>query len=152
MIGAAQKPYNTVCEKLVQRDDDLVGLIAYALYKQHKRDWLIAYRQRRDRKPSDEELGAYLTAQQLDLTVRMSRACAETVLNDFGEQTLERATPDIQRNAISAEITSSLKWWRQLPTGVFSAAAYSALLLAIAFILRFAGIDLLSILTTVGRP
>lgn len=74
------------------------------------------------------------------------------MLNDFGEQVLERATPDIQRNAISTEITKSLKWYRQLPTGIFSAIAYSALLLGVAFILRFAGIDLLSILTAVGRP
>ena len=46
MTEAERKPYNTVYEKLVQRDDDLIGLIAYALYKQHRRDWLIAYRQR----------------------------------------------------------------------------------------------------------
>jgi hypothetical protein len=56
MTEAERKPYNTVYEKLVQRDDDLIGLIAYALYKQHKRDWLIAYRQREGREPSAAEL------------------------------------------------------------------------------------------------
>jgi hypothetical protein len=35
--------YNTVYEKLVLRDDDLVGLISYALYKQRKRAWMIEF-------------------------------------------------------------------------------------------------------------
>ena len=35
--------YNTVYERLVLRDDDLVGLIAYALYKQRKRAWVVDF-------------------------------------------------------------------------------------------------------------
>ena len=151
MTEAERKPYNTVYEKLVQRDDDLIGLIAYALYKQHKRDWLIAYRQREGREPSAAELSAYLMSQQLDRTVLMYRERAEAVLNQFGEQIIDRATPDIQRNSISSEISRSLTWWRQLPAGISAAIAYSALLILIALVLRYAGIDFSSILSAVGR-
>jgi hypothetical protein len=152
MTEAERKPYNTVYEKLVQRDDDLIGLIAYALYKQHKRDWLIAYRQREDREPSVAELSAYLTSQELDRTVLMYRERAEAVLNQFAEQIIDRATPDIQRSAISSEISRSLTWWRQLPAGIFAAIVYSVLLILIALVLRYAGIDFLGILSAVGRP
>lgn len=143
--------YNTVYETLVQRDDDLVGLIAYALYKQHKRDWLIAHHQKLGRSPSEQELGAYLTAQKLDSTVVMYRERATTVLENFGDAILSRATPDIAREAITSEITSALKWWRQIPTGIATALAYTLLLIAIALVLRYAGIDVLSVVATTGR-
>ncbi|CAL8968545.1 hypothetical protein RHODGE_RHODGE_04595 [Rhodoplanes serenus] len=152
MSGPDRKSYNTVYERLVQRDDDLVGLIAYALYKQHKRDWLVEHRERQGRDPNDDELKAYLTAQQLDRMIQMYRERAETVLNEFGDQILQEATPEIQRAAISAEIATSLAWWRQLPTGIASAFAYSLLLVGLTLVLRFAGVDVLGILTAVGRP
>jgi hypothetical protein len=60
MSDEDSKNYNTVYEKIVQRDDDLVGLIAYALYKQNKRDWLIQQRQRKSKEPTETELNAYL--------------------------------------------------------------------------------------------
>lgn len=148
MSEGEPQTYNTVYERLVQRDDDLVGLIAYALYKQNKRDWLVQHRERRGKNPTDTELNAYLSAQQLDGTIRMYRERAEAVLNEFGEQIIERATPEIQQSAITDKIEESLRWTQQLPTGIAAAFIYTVLLILIALVLRYAGIDLLGILSS----
>lgn len=148
MSDDQSKNYNTVYEKVVRRDDDLVGLIAYALYKQNKRDWLIQQRQRKGKDPTETELGAYLTAQQLDRTIQMYRDQAEAVLKDFGEQVIERATPELQQAAISGKIEETLRWYKQLPTGIAAAFIYTVILILIALVLRYAGIDFLSIISS----
>jgi hypothetical protein len=51
-------PYNTIYERLV-RDDDLVGLDAYAIYKQSKRDWIKRHYQRHGVRPTPEPLDDY---------------------------------------------------------------------------------------------
>ncbi len=49
---AARKPdYNKVLEAYVDETDneiDLQGLVAYALYKRQKRDWIVRYRNAHD--------------------------------------------------------------------------------------------------------
>src|SRR3546814_15200792 len=54
-----EREYNRIFEMLVTASDDLVGLVAYALYKRHKRDWLLALRSKREPTPEDAE--AFLT-------------------------------------------------------------------------------------------
>ena len=59
----APRHYSEIYEKLVQSDDDdLVGLIAYSLYKQSKRQWLIAHEQKHGQRPTDDEERIFVSA------------------------------------------------------------------------------------------
>jgi hypothetical protein len=42
-VNAAEPlaPDNRIFERLVVADDDVVGLVAYSVYKRHKRDWIV---------------------------------------------------------------------------------------------------------------
>jgi hypothetical protein len=56
-------PYNRVLEFLVEADDldnmDVVGVLAYGLYKLRKRDWIVQFRQANGgRRPNDAETAA----------------------------------------------------------------------------------------------
>jgi hypothetical protein len=51
---------NRMFEELVSNDEDLIGLVAYALYKQSKRDWLMAFEAEKGRVPTEEELKSYI--------------------------------------------------------------------------------------------
>ena len=44
---------------LVQADDDTIGLLGYALYKQNKRDWLTSFFKEQGREATSGELLAY---------------------------------------------------------------------------------------------
>lgn len=58
---AANAPdYNPIFEKLVDGNDDqrneLIGIVAYALYKKAKREWAMDLWNRTGRKPTEEQL------------------------------------------------------------------------------------------------
>ena len=48
----AERPHNRVYDHLVEGEDDVIGLITYSLYKQDKRDWLMAWKRQHGREPT----------------------------------------------------------------------------------------------------
>lgn len=58
----AEPRYNPIFEKLVEdeKTQDLVGLVAYGLYKNGKRNWVIRYRENHGKAPGNVELDAYV--------------------------------------------------------------------------------------------
>jgi hypothetical protein len=50
---------NPIFAELVEAEDDTVGLLAYALYKQNKRDWLTSFFKEQERETTEGELLAY---------------------------------------------------------------------------------------------
>src|SRR3546814_8689464 len=68
-----EREYNRIFEMLVTASDDLVGLVAYALYKRHKRDWLLALRSKREPTPEDAERSEEHTS-ELQSLMRISYA------------------------------------------------------------------------------
>jgi hypothetical protein len=71
---------NPVFSLLVQTETDTTGLLAYALYKQNKRDWLIAHRAREGREPTPSELDAYILGESIPRRITTYRRLAEDML------------------------------------------------------------------------
>lgn len=57
--------YNLVYEKLVEDDDDIVGQLAYCLYKQSKQQYLQAFVRRNHRRPTDGEVRNHVDCAEL---------------------------------------------------------------------------------------
>ena len=66
--------------KLVNDDDDIVGLVAYALYKQNKIDWRRAFEAEHGRAPKDEEFAAYIVGENTPRRVATYRFLAESTI------------------------------------------------------------------------
>lgn len=99
--------YNRTYERLVNDPNDLVGLLAYALYKQSKRDWLTRYKQKDSSGPSLSEMQAY--AEHFgDDDLRRFRDEAQTTLYEFAQTFLEDRLPSIKNDIVKAEITPLL--------------------------------------------
>jgi hypothetical protein len=71
---------NPMFDRLVEREEDTVGLLAYALYKQTKRDWLIAFDETHARAPTDAESRAFITGEQLPRRLQTYRQLAQQQL------------------------------------------------------------------------
>lgn len=54
--------YNKMYDQLVSSDDDISGLLAYCLYKRHKRDFIIKYKNEHGNPPSDKEMEGFMTS------------------------------------------------------------------------------------------
>src|SRR5580700_9780755 len=66
--------------ELVQAEDDTVGLLAYALYKQNKRDWLASFAKEHGREATEGEVEAYHLGERSPRRVLTYRRLAVDVL------------------------------------------------------------------------
>ena len=51
----SKKRYNYIFSKLVESDNDLVGLVAYGIYKKHKIEFLLGFKEKHKREPDESE-------------------------------------------------------------------------------------------------
>lgn len=102
--GARSEARNPLLDALVYGDNDLVGLVAYAMHEVNRRDWCLAYEAANGRPPSDGELNAYLVGEQLERRLDTYRRLAEDALAKVatGDQNLRRlaeGVPDVPLRA-----------------------------------------------------
>jgi hypothetical protein len=71
---------------LVTADDDIVGLVAYSIYKQHENDWLMAFRKAKGRDPSEDESSAFIVGEGTARRLSTYRHLAEATLAGRGPQ------------------------------------------------------------------
>ncbi len=83
-----QTRQNPIFGALVRSDEDLVGLVAYALYKLQKRDWLVSFARENKRQPDINEANSYIMGEQTPRRLETYRRLAEDSLASF------RAQPD----------------------------------------------------------
>jgi hypothetical protein len=91
IVGASEDgdwERNSVFTSLVTSDTDVVGLVAYSIYKQNKHDFLVAYARARGREPGEGELSAYILGEGTPRRLAIYRHLANA--------TLEGKGPDVQ--------------------------------------------------------
>jgi hypothetical protein len=86
--------HNPVFTALVQQDSDVVGLVAYSIYKQNKYDWLLAFRRTKGREPDEAELGAYIIGESTPRRLAIYRHLAEATLSGKGPEVSAGVTPE----------------------------------------------------------
>ncbi|MEZ2130049.1 MULTISPECIES: hypothetical protein [unclassified Sinorhizobium] len=118
-----------VIEFYVEGEDDLIGLLAYALYERQKRDWIVSHRKRNSgRDPSESELAA-VTSNYLSNDLRNTlRDRASQILSSYAETYVEAVEPQIQLTAVNSDalrqvrkieksMTKRVGFWRQVRVG-----------------------------------
>jgi hypothetical protein len=74
----------TVFGSLVTSDDDIVGLVAYTIFKQHENDWLVAFKERKGRAPDGAESSAFIIGESTARRLASYRQLAEATLAGNG--------------------------------------------------------------------
>lgn len=75
---------NTVFGSLVTEDSDVVGLVAYSIYKQNKHDFLVAFSKTKGREPNEVELAAYTMGESTPRRLAIYRHLAQATLDGRG--------------------------------------------------------------------
>lgn len=132
--------YEYLVDNAANDEHELVGLVAYALYKRSKRQWVEAHRVNKKRNPSDDELDQYIDYWTQD-RLRGLRDEAASALAAFGDYVIAAERPNIMREAIAGT------FWRSVSSSIMAAFIYTLLLIGVAFVLSYAGIDLIGIFT-----
>lgn len=130
---------NAVFAALVSGDSDIVGLIAYSIYKQNKLDWLVAFGKQKGRDPNEGEVTSYIIGESTPRRLAIYRHLAEA--------TLEGRGPDVAAGGPSGKPDYSIALRQQpahrggVDTGRGAIIAFAGLvvvaLIAIYFAARF---------------
>ena len=154
-----ERDYNRVLEYYADDDGtddiDFVGLIAYALYKRQKRDWIIKHRdQHGGRKPSNSEIAAVTTSYLTDDLKNTLRARASDLLSGYADTYVQALEPTIRIDALNSEmlrqakdIETSIKnqsnFWSQVGTGLVATVIWTLLVTGLVLTASLFGSDII---------
>ena len=99
--------HNVVFTSLVTGDGDIVGLVAYSIYKQNKYDWLEAYSRLEGRMPEPAEVQSYLLGESTARRLATYRHLAQAVLDGRGPNVPGAVPATPQRRAETVRIAQA---------------------------------------------
>lgn len=88
-------------DRLVESEEDLAGMLAYALYQRRKREWIVYYQSHHGLPPPEDQVKNY-SAGQRDTASRALKDEARGILFRFGAQYAQEQLPDLQSQALNA--------------------------------------------------
>ena len=112
--GSASISHRTF-SALVQNDADLVGHVAYALYKRDKLKFSEEFRARNSREPLPAEVEIFIVGCNLDTRLQGYRAEAELLLEAMTEYQLDDAIEQVRIDAneeLARKLSESKSWGR----------------------------------------
>lgn len=120
-------------QKLVTKDDDFVGMVAYTIYKREKINWIASFKTRHHRDPSPDEIeNGFNVDTDSDERVRNYRKLAEEELNRFVDVTIGSELNDYQNSLRDEAIIKSVKTsfsssvWSNIIAGLCSSVLVAA--------------------------
>jgi hypothetical protein len=108
MGGEGEKKYNRVFERLASDENGLAGLVAYALYKRDKRQWLLDFKANRGRDATDAEVNErfdVVTEYELNRYIAEARQRLAT----FATQMYRDTVQETVQSALDASILNEVK-------------------------------------------
>lgn len=118
-------------QKLVTKDDDFVGMVAYTIYKREKINWIASFKTRNQRDPSPDEIeNGFNVDTDSDEKIRNYRKLAEEGLNRFVDVTIGAELNDYQNSLRDEAIIKSVKvsTWSSVKSNIIAGLISSALL------------------------
>lgn len=98
LVNDQHGDYNWISSRLIKDPDDVVGALAYALYKRHKIAFIQAYKtEHGGTEPDREAFKAFHIATDTDTAEASFRAQAEAMLQNFLDQVLVEKIEKIEQ-------------------------------------------------------
>ena len=139
--------YSTVYKLLVHGEDDLVGQIAYAIYKQQKIEKITRFTTQNKRPPTDEDLASFMENAESENQLRFYNDRAVSILKDFLEKSLTSEVDEVN-SQLKAEYDANIhELLRDLKPKDFMYGVWQGVFASFLF---FAG-GILLLLATGGR-
>ena len=142
-----ERNYNFIYEKLVDDEYDLIGHIAYSIYKSNKIEFIEKFKESHDGvAPTEEELRPFHDISCTESSISLYKMKSASILRDFIEEVQIGFKEDIERNYILnqnqhlekiIEPIKPNKWkqfWQSLWASLLGAFLFALLVATIAFI------------------
>jgi hypothetical protein len=90
-------PRSSIYEALVKAEDDIIGLIAYALYKQSKREFLAGHAAKNNAEADEAAISAFCLQAQLPRSIQQYRINAAESMSKLTDEVFKGAIDDVKR-------------------------------------------------------
>ena len=126
-----KQPYNFIYEQLVKSESDLVGLIAYAIYKKHKIEFITSIKEEEKREPTEDECNAFFKASTTESQLAQYRNDAESILSDVVANTTNEELKNFEKEMLADYETRIKKclppWWHNVICSVIASFIFSGM-------------------------
>lgn len=128
----AEKQYNYIYSKLVSSPEDVIGLLAYSIYKQHKIEFIEDFKKKKGSAPTDADIENFImssvTQSQLEKYKESANAILSETVADAVQDEMERMSFDFQ-NAIEPVVKKhSYSWFKTISLNIVGSFVFSVLL------------------------
>lgn len=137
--AASGVPRHTTYSNLVEGENDLIGLIAYSLYKGDKMAYIRQHVVEEGRSPTEIEMLAFCRTIALPGQISSLRNKAAVLLEDMNEEVLKVAISELQDN-FKSQLTEELKkprsFWKSVGENLVAnvlAAALTVLVVVLVY-------------------
>ncbi len=145
--GTEITEHNRAYEQLVSGDDDLIGLIAYSLYKKDKRDFYIGWQEQHGSPPQADHVRAF-SATVLTLGQQLRyRTAARDMIDAYAKTVSDAEKPLVEKGAVTErfetaarKVEESIRWYRQIPAGIVAGIILAVVLVTVVAILGYADV------------
>ena len=131
--------YNTVFEQLCDGNagdaEQLIGIVAYGIYKIGKREWVLEFIEENQRRPTPDEYRAHAKG-QTQTVLDGYRSNALRLVSAYSSAAIERERPNIVADARKGTFKRAV--W----SSYVASAAFAASLIGLYFLLLFMGVPL----------
>lgn len=143
-----QPEYNPIYERLVDGNSDqhneLIGIVAYALYKRAKREWTLDLKKRTGSNPTESQLADYITSWTPSRLEGLQTEAAG-ILAAFADYVVQEQEPRILKDAVKGQ------FWRGVGTSMTANFFYTIVLVLAALLLAYTQPDFLGIIGDIAR-
>lgn len=98
------RKYNYIFKKLVDDETDLIGLVAYGLYKNNKIEYLEKFKDKNGREPTEDELELFNEHSCTDSSLHNYIKVAETNINDLMNETVYQEVEKQKKNFLITKL------------------------------------------------
>lgn len=147
-----ENKYNHIYSKLVEDKGDIIGHIAYSLYKEDKIEFIKRFRENYNRDPIDGDFSSFNMVTDSPGSIEKYRFIAANILQSFLENTLEESQRDLRdsinrdhmslmREVVGPMIQKPVPLWKSYLHGVsqsiLGAFLFMVILCGLIFIFKF---------------
>lgn len=125
--------YNYIYKTLVEDDNDILGIIAYGIYKKHKIEFIDKIKKEQGREPTDEECYSFFACSTTETQLESYRSQAEMLLSEavgnIAREEIVEFEKEMLKNykkEISSCVPSNMKtFWLSAIAGVVSTLLFT---------------------------
>ena len=131
----AEKQYNYIYSQLVSSPEDVIGLLAYSIYKQHKIEFIEDFKNKKGSAPTDADIENFIMSSVTQSQLEKYKESAYTILSetvaDAVQDEMGRMSFDFQ-NAIEPVIKKhSSSWGKTVFLNVIGSFVFSIILVIV---------------------